>query len=137
MVPHRINLPKRSWRWVPVVGGSLGVLAVGACSGSSSSGGRLYSGSPSSSAPVDGGPGAPGSSIAVDAASAAVGTGDSGAGAAGAEASTPTRGPTPASNGTHFPFPQNRQSSRCTYPSRYDNGDVQAAYQKWKSDTVT
>jgi endo-1,4-beta-D-glucanase Y len=137
MVPHRTDLSKRSWRWVPVVGGSLSVLAAGACSGSSSSGGRSYSGSPSSSASADGGPGAPGSSIAADAASALVGTGDSGAGAAGAEASTPTRGPTPASNGTHFPFPQNRQSSRCTYPSRYDNGDVQAAYQKWKNDTVT
>ena len=48
-----------------------------------------------------------------------------------------TRGPTPPSQGTNFPFPQNRQSSDCTYPSRYDNADVTAAYQQWKTDTVT
>jgi len=47
------------------------------------------------------------------------------------------RGPTPPSDGTNFPFPQNRQSSRCTYPARYDNDDVQAAYQQWTNDTVT
>jgi endo-1,4-beta-D-glucanase Y len=47
------------------------------------------------------------------------------------------RGPTPPANGTSFPFPQNRQGSNCNYPSRYLNSDVQAAYAKWKSDTVT
>jgi endo-1,4-beta-D-glucanase Y len=52
-------------------------------------------------------------------------------------ARAPARGPTPPSNGTNLPFPQNRQSSRCTYPSNYNNDDVQAAYQQWKNDTVT
>ena len=49
----------------------------------------------------------------------------------------PTRGPTPAQNGMKFPFPQNRESSRCIYPQLYRNEDVQAAYQQWKADTVT
>ncbi len=48
-----------------------------------------------------------------------------------------TRGPTPATDGASFPFPQNRESGRCAYPSSYDNRDVLAAYQQWKSDTVT
>ena len=37
----------------------------------------------------------------------------------------------------NFPFPQNRENSRCTYPFAYRNEDVQAAYDQWKSDTVT
>jgi len=45
-------------------------------------------------------------------------------------------GPTPAMNGANFPFPQNRQSSRCSYPM-YKNSDVRAAYQWWKSEMVT
>jgi hypothetical protein len=49
----------------------------------------------------------------------------------------PPRGPTPPTGGTNFPFPQNRQSTNCVYPSRYLNSDVQAAYAKWTSDTVT
>jgi endo-1,4-beta-D-glucanase Y len=49
----------------------------------------------------------------------------------------PMRGPTPASGGTAFPFPQNRQSARCTYPVAYDNAAVRAAYDQWKKDTVT
>jgi hypothetical protein len=47
------------------------------------------------------------------------------------------RGPTPAGNGANFPFPQNRESSNCTYPTAYDNDHVTAAFQKWKNDTVT
>ena len=47
------------------------------------------------------------------------------------------RGPTPAANGTNFPFPQNRQTSNCIYPTAYDNNDVLAAYAKWKTDLVT
>ncbi len=47
------------------------------------------------------------------------------------------RGPTPAANGTNFPFPQNRQTSNCIYPTAYDNKDVMAAYAKWKTDLVT
>src|SRR5882672_10642936 len=30
------------------------------------------------------------------------------------------RGPTPATADAKFPFPQNRESRGCTYPSRYD-----------------
>ncbi|MDP9152233.1 MAG: glycosyl hydrolase family 8, partial [Myxococcota bacterium] len=35
------------------------------------------------------------------------------------------------------PFPQNRQSGRCVYPTNYVNSDVVAAYALWKRDTVT
>ncbi len=54
-----------------------------------------------------------------------------------AQSGSPSRGPTPATAGTSFPFPQNRESSRCTYPSGYDNADVTAAYEQWRADTVT
>jgi endo-1,4-beta-D-glucanase Y len=79
---------------------------------------------PTSAAPVDG--------AAGDASSPLDGAASGDAGDAAL-----SRGPTPATAGASFPFPQNRQSSRCTYPSRYDNADVTAAYQQWKSDTVT
>jgi endo-1,4-beta-D-glucanase Y len=49
----------------------------------------------------------------------------------------PPRGPTPPLAGVNFPFPQNRQSSHCSYPTRYLNSDVQAAYMQWYTDTVT
>jgi len=49
----------------------------------------------------------------------------------------PSRGPTPATAGHNFPFPQNRENSRCIYPKLYRNEDVQAAYTQWKNDTVT
>ena len=48
-----------------------------------------------------------------------------------------TRGPTPKQPGVNFPFPQNRELSRCIYPKAYRNEDVQAAYDQWKRDTVT
>ena len=48
------------------------------------------------------------------------GRGGSGGGA-GSGGGGPTRGPTPAANGVNFPFPQNRQSSRCVYPTGYLN----------------
>ncbi len=66
-------------------------------------------------------------------------SGDDG-GSADAFADAPAileRGPAPATASAKFPFPQNRESSRCTYPSRYSNADVVAAYQQWKADTVT
>jgi len=49
----------------------------------------------------------------------------------------PTRGPTAATPGVNFPFPQNRESSNCVYPTGYLNQDVQAAYAKWKNDLIT
>jgi hypothetical protein len=63
--------------------------------------------------------------------------GRGGTGGGGAGGTSPSRGPTPASNGTNFPFPQNRQMSGCVYPTAYDNNDVIAAYTKWKTDLVT
>ena len=50
------------------------------------------------------------------------------AGTGGTGGHAPPRGPTPAANGTNFPFPQNRQISGCVYPTAYDNNDVMAAY---------
>jgi endo-1,4-beta-D-glucanase Y len=47
------------------------------------------------------------------------------------------RGPTPATEQANFPFPQNREFENCTYPTRYDNAHVVAAFEKWKTDTVT
>jgi endo-1,4-beta-D-glucanase Y len=55
---------------------------------------------------------------------------------AAADAVALQRGPTPAIAGVAFPFPQNRQSSQCVYPSRYDNNDVLNAYAKWKTDVL-
>lgn len=49
----------------------------------------------------------------------------------------PSRGPTAAQTGLRFPFPQNRENSRCIYPQLYRNEDVMAAYVQWKADTVT
>ena len=49
----------------------------------------------------------------------------------------PSRGPTPPMTGIRFPFPQNRMSAGCIYPTGYRNEDVQAAYARWKADTVT
>jgi endo-1,4-beta-D-glucanase Y len=75
------------------------------------------------------------------------GSGPSAAGGAGGVAGTggisstggsgPTRGPAPPLPGMKFPFPQNRQSANCVYPTGYTNDVVVAAYNKWKADTVT
>jgi endo-1,4-beta-D-glucanase Y len=51
--------------------------------------------------------------------------------------SGPSRGPTPALPGIRFPFPQNRMSAGCIYPTGYRNEDVVAAYNQWRTDTVT
>ena len=63
--------------------------------------------------------------------------GNAGGGGAGAGGSAPPRGPTRAANGVNFPFPQNRESSRCVYPTGYLNSHVMDAYNQWKADTVT
>jgi endo-1,4-beta-D-glucanase Y len=49
----------------------------------------------------------------------------------------PSRGPTPPQAGLRFPFPQNRMSAGCIYPTGYRNEDVSAAYAQWKADTIT
>jgi endo-1,4-beta-D-glucanase Y len=46
------------------------------------------------------------------------------------------RGPTPASTSARFPFPQNRFSANCVYPTDFKNEDVQTVYSKWKADLV-
>ncbi len=48
-----------------------------------------------------------------------------------------SRGPTSASSTANFPFPQNRQSSNCIYPTAYSNDDVQTVYNAWKSALVS
>ncbi len=52
----------------------------------------------------------------------------------------PSRGPTPATAGHNYPFPQNRESANqggCIYPTLYRNEDVQAIYTLWKNNNVT
>ncbi len=100
-------------------------------SGGSGVGGRAgLAGVSGASAGASGhaGSGAAGSNGGVDAGSSSGG----GNGAGGA-----SRGPTPPMPGVSFPFPQNRQSTGCVYPTGYTNDVVLAAYNKWKTDTVT
>jgi endo-1,4-beta-D-glucanase Y len=52
-------------------------------------------------------------------------------------AGAPTRGPTPATATAKFPFPQNRHSPHCTYPTGYRNEDVLSVYEQWKTHLVT
>jgi endo-1,4-beta-D-glucanase Y len=47
------------------------------------------------------------------------------------------RGPTPATTTANFPFPQNRESFNCIYPTAYRNEDVQTVYDQWKAHLVT
>jgi endo-1,4-beta-D-glucanase Y len=58
-------------------------------------------------------------------------------GSAGGGASLPMRGPTPANATAKFPFPQNRHSASCVYPTGYRNEDVLAVYEQWKTHLVT
>jgi endo-1,4-beta-D-glucanase Y len=67
----------------------------------------------------------------------AKGGASSGGGSTGRGGAGPSRGPTPPTNGTNFPFPQNRALGNCIFPTNYDNDDVAAAYAKWKADLVT
>jgi endo-1,4-beta-D-glucanase Y len=43
----------------------------------------------------------------------------------------------PSPGGAEFPFPQNRLSPGCTYPSVGRADDVRAAFAKWKTDLLT
>ena len=80
--------------------------------------------------------GASGATSSAGANASASSGGASPGGSGGAGGAGEVRGPTPAQTGVNFPFPQNRTSAHCSYPT-YKNSDVTAAYQKWKADTVT
>jgi endo-1,4-beta-D-glucanase Y len=67
----------------------------------------------------------------------AANVGQAGTGGSGGGAAVPLRGPTPASATAKFPFPQNRHSPSCVYPTGYRNEDVLAVYQQWKTHLVT
>jgi hypothetical protein len=118
--------------------------ATGGSGGSSSSGGSSGSGSGGSGtggSVSTGGSGGSSSSGGSGGSSGGSGgssgnTGGGGSGSGGAAGSPLSRGPTPPMNGTNFPFPQNRQTSACIYPTAYDNNVVTAAYAKWKADLV-
>ena len=62
---------------------------------------------------------------------------DGGADRGAGDAAGPSRGPAPPLPGVRFPFPQNRMSAGCIYPTGYRNEDVMTAYTRWKADTVT
>ena len=42
-----------------------------------------------------------------------------------------------SASGAAYPFPQNFKGTYCTYPATYDNAKVTAAYQAWKTATIT
>jgi endo-1,4-beta-D-glucanase Y len=134
MLPRSAESLHHHASWRTLVGPAVAGLAAATCSGSSPT--SPASGPPSGFAYTDGGANGSEASTAADAAATDM-TMEGGTGPADSGPPALTRGPTPPSNGTNFPFPQNRQSSRCTYPARYDNDDVQAAYQQWTNDTVT
>ena len=93
-------------------------------------------GAPAVAQPSAGASGAPASGGSSGAVASAAGSSGKGAAGSGGSAGSEVRGPTPAANGANFPFPQNRHSTYCSYPN-YRNAHVKAAYEKWKTDTVT
>ncbi len=130
-------------------GGNTGGSSSGGSSGSGGSGGVNGSGGSGSGGSVSmggkggssssGGSGGSTSSGGNSGSSGNTGTGGGatgGSGTGGAAGSPLSRGPTPPMNGTNFPFPQNRQSGSCIYPTAYNNNDVTTAYTKWKADLV-
>jgi endo-1,4-beta-D-glucanase Y len=46
-------------------------------------------------------------------------------------------GPTPKTETSNFPFPQNRALPNCLFPSTFTNDDVVAAYDQWYANNVT
>jgi len=130
--------------------GTGGSASGGSASGGSSSGGQTGSGGITASGGSASGGKIGSGGVASGGASGSGGM--TGTGGDGADAGTsdgpdaavdagPTcaiaKGPATKQTGMSFPFPQNRQASRCTYPVAYCNDDVMKAYQQWKNDTVT
>lgn len=108
-------------------------IALAVCGAAFSLGACQHAGEISS--PGTGGSGATGGRSGSDASVVDAANGGDARGDA-KDASEP-RGPTPGQPGMMFPFPQNREGNRCTYPSRYRNADVMAAYHRWYDDTIT
>jgi endo-1,4-beta-D-glucanase Y len=119
--------------------GASGTSSSGTASGSSgaatgSATGNASTGS-STGTSATGATGTAGSAAgATSGASTGAASGTSGT--AGKDAAVLTRGPTPSTSTTKYPFPQNRQGQNCIFPTAYDNDAVQAAYQQWKTDLV-
>ncbi|HTQ02332.1 MAG TPA: glycosyl hydrolase family 8 [Polyangiaceae bacterium] len=115
-------------------GGTATVVAGtgGSVGGASGKGGTGGTGAGSGGTGAAGAPGGTGGT-----GTAGTGTAGMAASAGGGAAPMLMRGPTPASSTSKFPFPQNRQSSGCAYPTAYDNADVKNVYMAWKNDLVT
>ncbi|HEY5375234.1 MAG TPA: glycosyl hydrolase family 8 [Polyangiaceae bacterium] len=102
-------------------------------SSSASNAGTANSGGGLAGLPNTAGAG-PSGGAAASTGGGAAGTGGATGGASGS--ANADRGPTRAMSGVNFPFPQNRQSTRCAYPA-YANADVRAAFDWWKKEMVT
>lgn len=125
-------------------GGMGGLVSTGGKPGSGGTGGKVATGGASGSGgKQSGGAGGTASTGGSGGRTPAGGTGGSTSGGSGGQTTGGTgsggqsRGPTPATATAKFPFPQNRQSTRCIYPTNYRNEDVEAVYKKWKADVVT
>jgi endo-1,4-beta-D-glucanase Y len=142
----------------PVGSGGAGGSTTSQAGGTTASGGSAAGGTIANGGAASGGSAVGGASIAGGAGgtggtTASGGAGGGGKGDAGGMGGTssipdaavdsvpdvapPSRGPAPAQPGHSHPFPQNRENSRCIYPTAYRNEAVQAAYNQWKNDTVT
>jgi len=106
-------------------------------SASSADAGPFASGGAAGTSPTAGGAGTSPSGGSSGASPASGGSSASGGTPGAAIDSGPRRGPTPPELGVQFPFPQNRESARCIYPSGYRNEDVEKAFATWKADQVT
>jgi endo-1,4-beta-D-glucanase Y len=116
-------------------GGSTATGAAPASAGSSPTGGASGTGGKSGGGASTGGAGGSIASSGGGGPTGAVGgTGLSGGAATGGGS---PRGPTPPTATSKFPFPQNRESSHCSFPAAYDNQDVKDVYTAWKNDLVT
>ena len=116
-----------------VFGAALGIL--GACGSQGSGTVALDAAVPN--ADSAGGSGASAGVGGTSTTGGSAGSGGVGATSTDAAEAGPWRGPTPPRDGIRFPFPQNRESANCVYPSAYRNEDVQAAYENWRNATVT
>jgi endoglucanase len=103
----------------PGIGGaSPGVGGTAATGGTAAGGGLAASGGGASGGGLGTGGGVPGAGGDV--------TASGGAGTGGQSAT-----------GARFPFPQNHPSEYCVLPTSFQNTEVRAAYDDWKTKTVT